>query len=132
MLYYFYTKYKQKGDKFMSKRLTITLPDDFYNALKKRADDNLRSINNQLLYELTKSHRNTPALHYPEGVRTPLPEEKYKTPTTVEQQSQPPQPRRTAGAIPAKKRIIGGTEEDYERALANRRGYISLNESYTI
>lgn len=114
----------------MSKRLTITLPDDFYNALKKRADDNLRSINNQLLYELTKSHRNTPALHYPEGVRTPLSEEKYKTPTTVEQS---PQPRRSnAEAIPAKKRIIGGTEEDYERALANRRGYISLNESYTI
>ena len=120
----------------MSKRLTITLPDDFYNALKKRADDNLRSINNQLLYELTKSHRNTPALHYPEGVRTPLPEEKYKTPTTVEQQSQQsqsPQPRRSnAEAIPAKKRIIGGTEEDYERALANRGGHIPLNESYTI
>lgn len=107
----------------MSKRLTITLPDDFYNALKKRADDNLRSINNQLLYELTKSHRNAPALHYPEGVRTPLPEEKYKTPTTTEA---------TTKTVPAKKRIIGGTEEDYERALANRRGYISLNESYTI
>lgn len=113
----------------MSKRLTITLPDDFYNALKKRADDNLRSINNQLLYELTKSHRNTPALHYPEGVRTPLPqppqpEEKYKS--TVQSK-----PTKTT-TIPAKKQIIGGTEEDYERALANRRGHISLNESYTI
>lgn len=111
----------------MSKRLTITLPDDFYNALKKRADDNLRSINNQLLYELTKSHQNTPLiLHYPEGVRTPLPqpqpEEKYKS--TV--QSTPTK------TIPAKKQIIGGTEEDYERALANRGGHISLNESYTI
>ena len=112
----------------MSKRLTITLPDDFYNALKKRADDNLRSINNQLLYELTKSHQNTPlVLHYPEGVRTPLPqppqpEEKYKS--TV--QSTPTK------TIPAKKSIIGGTEEDYERALANRGGHISLNESYTI
>ena len=112
----------------MSKRLTITLPDDFYNALKKRADDNLRSINNQLLYELTKSHQNTPLiLHYPEGVRTPLPEERYKS--TAEP---PSQPRRSTSTIPAKKQIIGGTEEDYERALANRRGYISLNESYTI
>lgn len=111
----------------MSKRLTITLPDDFYNALKKRADDNLRSINNQLLYELTKSHQNTPLiLHYPEGVRTPLPqpEEKYKS--TV--QSKP----LTTKTIPAKKQIIGGTEEDYERALANRGGHIPLNESYTI
>ena len=109
----------------MSKRLTITLPDDFYNALKKRADDNLRSINNQLLYELTKSHQNTPLiLHYPEGVRTPVPEEKYKS--TVQSK-----PTKTT-TIPAKKQIIGGTEEDYERALANRRGYISLNESYTI
>lgn len=103
----------------MSKRLTITLPDDFYNALKKRADDNLRSINNQLLYELTKSHRNTPALHYPEGVRTPLPEEKYKTPTTAETTS--------TKTVPAKKRIIGGTEEDYERALTNRR-----SQGYTV
>ena len=129
MLYYFYTNYKQKGDKFMSKRLTITLPDDFYNALKKRADDNLRSINNQLLYELTKSHRNTPALHYPEGVRTPLSEEKYK----VTVQSKPLATEATSTkTVPAKKRIIGGTEEDYEKALTNRRGYISLNESYTI
>lgn len=114
----------------MSKRLTITLPDDFYNALKKRADDNLRSINNQLLYELTKSHQNTPLiLHYPEGVRTPVPEEKYKS--TV--QSKPLTTETTSTkTIPAKKQIIGGTEEDYERALANRGGHIPLNESYTI
>lgn len=114
----------------MSKRLTITLPDDFYNALKKRADDNLRSINNQLLYELTKSHQNTPlVLHYPEGVRTPLPEERYKS--TVQSKSLATEATSTK-TVPAKKRIIGGTEEDYERALANRRGYIFFNESYTI
>lgn len=116
----------------MSKRLTITLPDDFYNALKKRADDNLRSINNQLLYELTKSHQNTPLiLHYPEGVRTPLPlpEERYKSTVQSKSLATEATPTKT---IPAKKQIIGGTEEDYERALANRGGHISLNESYTI
>lgn len=86
----------------MSKRLTITLPDDFYNALKKRADDNLRSINNQLLYELTKSHRNTPALHYPEGVRTPLPEERYKS-TVQSNQTNQTNPEPTTRVIQPRK-----------------------------
>ena len=114
-------------------QIKVSLDQINYEYLKNRAEKNRRTMSAELniildeVRERLNYLRQQPALHYPEGVRTPVPEEKYKS--TVEQ---PPQPRRTASTIPAKKRIIGGTEEDYERALANRRGYISLNESYTI
>lgn len=119
-------------------QIKVSLDQINYEYLKNRAEKNRRTMSAELniildeVRERLNYLRQQPILHYPEGVRTPLPEEKYKTPTTVEQQSQPPQPRRTASTIPAKKRIIGGTEEDYERALANRGGHIPLNESYTI
>lgn len=106
-------------------QIKVSLDQINYEYLKNRAEKNRRTMSAELniildeVRERLNYLRQQPALHYPEGVRTVAPEEKYKTPT----------PTKT---VPAKKRIIGGTEEDYERALANRRGYISLNESYTI
>ena len=37
-------------------RLSITLPEDIYKQLKKRAEDNLRSISNEIAYELAHSY----------------------------------------------------------------------------
>ena len=37
----------------MPHRLTITLPDKIYNQISKRAKESLRSISNQIIYELT-------------------------------------------------------------------------------
>lgn len=113
-------------------QIKVSLDQINYEYLKNRAEKNRRTMSAELniildeVRERLNYLRQQPILHYPEGVRTPLPEERYKS--TVEQ---PSQPTKTT-TIPAKKQIIGGTEEDYERALANRGGHISLNESYTI
>ena len=114
-------------------QIKVSLDQINYEYLKNRAEKNRRTMSAELniildeVRERLNYLRQQPILHYPEGVRTPVPqpEEKYKS--TV--QSTPTTPTKT---IPAKKQIIGGTEEDYERALANRRGYIFFNESYTI
>ena len=114
-------------------QIKVSLDQINYEYLKNRAEKNRRTMSAELniildeVRERLNYLRQQPILHYPEGVRTPLPqtpqpEEKYKS--TV--QSTPTK------TIPAKRQIIGGTEEDYERALANRGGHISLNESYTI
>lgn len=111
-------------------QIKVSLDQINYEYLKNRAEKNRRTMSAELniildeVRERLNYLRQQPILHYPEGVRTPVPEEKYKS--TVQST-----PAKTT-TIPAKKSIIGGTEEDYERALANRGGHISLNESYTI
>ena len=116
-------------------QIKVSLDQINYEYLKNRAEKNRRTMSAELniildeVRERLNYLRQQPILHYPEGVRTPLSEEKYK----VTVQSKPLATEATSTkTVPAKKRIIGGTEEDYEKALTNRRGYISLNESYTI
>lgn len=67
-------------------RVTITIPDDIYDAVRDRAKANYRTINNQLRYELKQLiDTSTP-------ISTQTPHRKTRIDAPVSQpQSQPPQ-----------------------------------------
>ena len=57
----------------MSKRITVTFTDEEYNQIKEDAERNYRTFNEELRYKLKLLRpgiSSTPALHYPEGVRS--------------------------------------------------------------
>lgn len=57
----------------MSKRITVTFTDEEYNQIKEDAERNYRTFNEELRYKLKllrPGMSSTPALHYPEGVRS--------------------------------------------------------------
>lgn len=57
----------------MSKRITVTFTDEEYNQIKSDAERNYRTFNEELRYKLKLLRpgiASTPALHYPEGVRS--------------------------------------------------------------
>lgn len=57
----------------MSKRITVTFTDEEYNQIKSDAERNYRTFNEELRYKLKllrPGMSSTPALHYPEGVRS--------------------------------------------------------------
>lgn len=57
----------------MSKRITVTFTDEEYNQIKSDAERNYRTFNEELRYKLKLLRpgvQPTPALHYPEGVRS--------------------------------------------------------------
>lgn len=54
----------------MAQRLSITLPDDLYEGVKKLAEDNLRSISAQIAY-MIKNAPTDHSFHPYTGIRTP-------------------------------------------------------------
>lgn len=97
-------------------QVKLTIPNDVYEIIKKSAKENYRTINSEINYRLAKTIRpggtSTPALHYPEGVHSPIPETPYKITcdTTTQEKTNP---RRSD--------IIGGTQEDYEKYLKEQK-----------
>lgn len=70
-------------------RFTITLDDDIHNLLKEQAERDRRTLGQEIAYLLelyvpayqknspgmsSTPASSTPSLHYPEGVRSPIPE----------------------------------------------------------
>lgn len=53
----------------MAQRLSITLPDDLYESIKKLAEENIRSISAQIAYMIKNAP--TTATHPYTGIRTP-------------------------------------------------------------
>lgn len=54
----------------MSKRFTITVPDELYTLLTKQAEKDLRTLSQEITYLLRDRLTTTPGgLYYPPGVR---------------------------------------------------------------
>lgn len=108
----------------MRKRINITLDSNIYDKIKQLAEQDRRSVANKIEciledYSARPGVNSTPyQLHYPEGVRStnPIPETPYKitcqTTTTTDTLEKP---------RPQYKRIIGGTEEDYEKYVKEQK-----------
>ena len=70
----------------MPKRLNITLDDTLYDKIKELSTKELRSVSNMIEFILNTYVSNPgmystptqPILHYPPGVRSPIPEQPYK------------------------------------------------------
>lgn len=111
----------------MRKRINITLDSDTYDKIKHLAEQDRRSVANKIEciledYLAGPGVNSTPALHYPEGVRSPIPETPYKITcdsTTQEEKTKPQ--RETTKPKPQYKRIIGGPEEDYENYVKEQK-----------
>ena len=52
----------------MAQRLSITLPDDLYESIKKLAEENIRSISAQIAYMIKNADH---PYHSYTGIRTP-------------------------------------------------------------
>lgn len=98
-------------------QVKLTIPNDVYEIIKKSAKENYRTINSEINYRLAKTIRpggnSTPyQLHYPEGVRSPIPETPYKITcdTTTQEKTNP-----------KRSDIIGGTQDDYEKYLKEQK-----------
>lgn len=107
-------------------QIKLTIPDDIYKIIKENAKENYRTISSEINFRLAKTIKpgvnSTPALHYPEGVRStnPIPETPYKiTCDSTTQETKPQQ--ETTKPRPKYKRIIGGTEEDYENYVKEQK-----------
>lgn len=95
-------------------RFTITLDDDIHNLLKEQAERDRRTLGQEIAYLLelyvpayqkTKPGvQPTPALHYPEGVRSPIPENPEGRPMITNDYNSYYQPTVTAPA-PRKRTI---------------------------
>lgn len=96
----------------MPKRLNITLDDTLYDKIKELSTKELRSVSNMIEFILNTyvnrpgmySTPTQPILHYPPGVRSPIPEPPYKVtsdtnPTPKNTQSDT-KPRRIIGDDP--------------------------------
>ena len=77
-------------------QIKVSLDQINYEYLKNRAEKNRRTMSAELniildeVRERLNYLRQQPILHYPEGVRTPLPEERYKS--TVQSNQTNPEP----------------------------------------
>ena len=61
----------------MAKRITITFTDEEYDKIKQQAEENYRSFNDEVRYQLAHLKTTQSFLHYPPGVRSivaPTPE----------------------------------------------------------
>lgn len=113
----------------MRKRINITLDSNIYDKIKQLAEQDRRSVANKIecileYYLARPGLDSTPyQLHYPEGVRStnPIPETPYKitcqTTTTTDTLEKPQEEK----PRPQYKRIIGGTEEDYEKYVKEQK-----------
>lgn len=70
----------------MAQRLSITLPDDLYESIKKLAEENIRSISAQIAYMIKNAPTPSDYPSHPDhpytGIRTPgIPENPEGRPT---------------------------------------------------
>jgi hypothetical protein len=104
----------------MSHRLTITLPDKIYKQLKKKADAHLRSLSNQIIFELTNQ---PPVLTKPTPIIMPnpeLPSSPYKITVQADSHISPiPTPAQAVRPIPKPE----PTNEYYKQI---KKGYRTL------
>lgn len=102
----------------MRKRFNITLNSNTYDKIKQLAEQDRRSVANKIEciledYLAKPGGNSTPyQLHYPEGVRSPIPETPYKITcdTTTQEKTNP-----------KRSDIIGGTQDDYEKYLKEQK-----------
>lgn len=100
-------------------RFTITLDDDIHNLLKEQAERDRRTLGQEIAYLLElyvpayqknspgmspTPASSTPSLHYPEGVRSPIPENPEGRPIITNDYNSYYQPTVTAPA-PRKRTI---------------------------
>lgn len=99
-------------------QIKLTIPDDIYKIIKESAKENYRTINSEINFRLAKTIKpgvnSTPCqLHYPEGVRSPIPETPYKITCDSTTQEVKPQ-QETTKPRPKYKTVIGGPEPEEE------------------
>ena len=98
----------------MPKRLNITLDDTLYDKIKELSTKELRSVSNMIEFILNTyvnrpgmySTPTQPILHYPPGVRSPIPEPPYKITSETEPDPRNMNPEQLNK--PRRKSIIGG------------------------